>query len=431
MAPTSKTNSLLRFTLLFVAAYALSQIGLRYFFPQEPAQTGVFLRPVHSSVRQGTNPELVLENKTPSLLRIASRCPLPPVDVFRIDTVNGSESAVPLSSSGTTVPCEEIENIPAGEEAVISLAPWKYSLFETNGLYELRLPGSRISVASQENTGTGSVQQGTGSSIPSELTARFAVHEPGVFIKTFRTFVMKPLLNSLVFIAGLVPGHNLGIAIIILTILVKLLLFWPTQKSLEGQKKMQILQPKIEALKKQYPNDPKRQQEETMKLWKEHNINPFSACLPTLLQFPILIGLFYAIQEGAHIELSRHLLYSFHQNLPWHFDTNFLGLNLLKPEWYIFPIALVVLQYIQMKLAFAIAKRKTDAGKAVVDISKDKPKEPLSPQELQQKIMLYALPLLIGVFAFQFPAAVALYWGISTIFGIGQQLIVNREHLKV
>jgi YidC/Oxa1 family membrane protein insertase len=416
---------------LFLAAYILSQIGFKYLFPEKSDETGIFLRPAAESVTQGGNPAVVVENKTSAPIAVQSQCPRPIVDVFFVENAGSTEEKVrPLTGTGTTAPCEEIPDIPAGESATVTLAPWKYSLFQQNGIYELRLPASRISVTAQSNTGSSTLTQGTGATVSSTLTARLEMREPGVFTQSFRTFVSKPLLNLMIFIAGLLPGHNLGLTIIILTILVKLLLFWPTQKSLEGQKKMQILQPKIEALKKQYPNDPKRQQEETMKLWKEHKINPFSACLPTLLQFPILIGLFYAIQEGAHIELSRHLLYSFHQNLPWQFDTSLLGLNLLKPEIYVLPLTLVLLQFLQMKLAFSIAKRKSDAGKAVIDVSKDKPKE-MSPQDIQQKVMLYALPLMIGVFAFRFPAAVALYWGVSTLFGIGQQLIVNREHLKV
>jgi YidC/Oxa1 family membrane protein insertase len=91
---------------------------------------------------------------------------------------------------------------------------------------------------------------------------------------------------------------------------------------------------------------------------------------------------------------------------------------------YVFPPLLVVLQFIQMKLSFAIAKRK----KGAQDPKREKTDGEKS-QEMQQKIMLYVLPLMIGYFAIQFPTAVSLYWGVSTLFAIGQQLVVNREKM--
>jgi membrane protein insertase Oxa1/YidC/SpoIIIJ len=82
-----------------------------------------------------------------------------------------------------------------------------------------------------------------------------------------------------------------------------------------------------------------------------------------------------------------------------------------------------------MKLSFSIQKRKK-AKQDVIDVG-DKEKSAASPEAMQQKMMLYGLPLMIGIFALRFPSAVAVYWGVSTLFAIGQQMIVNREHLRV
>jgi YidC/Oxa1 family membrane protein insertase len=292
-------------------------------------------------------------------------------------------------------------------------------------VYEAHIPST------DDASGSGSNVTASGAAVAQvDHVARFQISEPGPITKLFRTFITAPFLNFLIFIASLVPSHDLGLAIIILTIVVKIVLFFPTKKALEGQKKMQLLQPKLEALKKQYGSDQQKLNEETMKLWKDHKINPFSACLPTLLQFPILIGLFYVIRDGSHLEVSRHLIYPMYQNLPWTFDTFFLGLDLLKPSIYIMPPLLFAMQFIQMKLSFAINARKK-AGKKddVIDVGA-KEKKPADPQALQQQIMLYGLPLMIAVFAFQFPAAVSLYWGVSTLFSIGQQILVNREHIR-
>ena len=176
---------------------------------------------------------------------------------------------------------------------------------------------------------------------------------------------------------------------------------------------MQLLQPKIEALKKRYESDRERLHQETVKLWKEEGINPFSSFLPMLFQFPILIGLFFVIRDGSLLELSQHLLYAPYKDLPWTFGTTFLWMDLTKPNITVFPLLLAALQFIQMKLSFRKAEIKKE-GK-------------IEGQELQQKVMLYALPLMIGFFAFQFPAAVSLYWGVSTLFAIGQQMVVNRK----
>jgi YidC/Oxa1 family membrane protein insertase len=165
--------------------------------------------------------------------------------------------------------------------------------------------------------------------------------------------------------------------------------------------------------------------EETMRLWKEHKINPFQSCLPIFIQFPILIGLFYSVRDGSHLGLSTHLLYAPYHDLPWTFGTWFFGMDLLQPSIYLFPPLLVALQFFQMKLTFAIAERKKKS-KEIID-AKPKEKKPMSQQEMQQKMMLYVLPFMIGFFAFKFPAAVSLYWAVSTVFAIGQQVVVNRK----
>lgn len=376
---------------------------MRFVVPkQAPEQTGVgsvTLQPADSTVRSGHHPILTLRNHQKEDLILTDRCPMPPVDVFLVENPGGSdERTTALVATEIARPCVPLLTVPAGGEVQIDLAPWKYSLFAAYGTYEVRLP------------------------VDISISTRFTHYKPGPIVKAFRTFVTEPFLNFLIFVASFLPDHNLGIAIIVLTLLVKLVLFFPTQHAMEGQKKMQLLQPKLEVLKKQYAGDSTRLHEETMKLWKEHKVNPLQSCLPMVIQFPILIGLFYVIQDGVHLEISRHLLYPMYQDLPWTFGTRFLWLDLTKPEWYVFPLMLTVLQYCQMKLSFHQARKKAEKDGKAQTASKE--------QDMQQKVMLYALPVMVGAFAFQFPAAVSLYWGISTLFGIGQQMVVNRERIR-
>ncbi len=464
MPEASKRGNVLQFLLLFIALYLGMQLLFGSVFPQKNQQQTVSGPTLtsSSSFTPGNHPILQMENRpastesfgvggwvrskwcslrsffdstitaqqcaglaaaftgTPFVLK--NRCPEPSIDLYTVENPGTpAEKLTPLHSAETVIACEPLATVAPGETVTISLAPWKYSLFEKVGTYEARIPGI---VA---------VKEGTGALTMPPTIARFSIVEPGVFTKAFRTFISAPFLNFLIFIASFMPGYNLGIAIILLTLAVKILLFFPTQHALEGQKKMQMLQPKLEALKARYHGDAKKIQEETMKLWTEHKINPFQSCLPMVIQFPVLIGLFYVIRDGSDLSLSRHLIYGVYQNLPWHFGTHFLWLDLLKPDYIVMPLLLVALQFLQMKLTFSLQKRKK-AKEAVIDVSSDgkpKEKEPMNPQDMQQKMMLYGLPLMIGVFAFQFPSAVALYWGVSTLFGIGQQMIVNREHLRV
>lgn len=408
------------FLLIFAIVFLGYQLVFKVFFPVDaPAPaTGVEIHMEDPTVRQGQNPVLVIENNTENDLTIPDTCPGLPILAFRADPVDATK-LTPLSGQAEAE-CKAVAMIPAGGSAKVDLGPWKYSVFNDAGIYELELKVEGV---------TGSVvpaADGDASQYREGIITRFTVSPPNSFTKLFRAFITKPFLNLMIFIASIVPGHNLGITIIIITLLVKLLLFIPTQHALEGQKKMQLLQPKFEEIRRTYKDDPKKMQEETMKVWKEHKVNPFQACLPLLVQFPILIGLFYTIRDGSHLALTKHLIYPFYQHLDWGFDTQFLGLDLTQSYVWLFPPLLVVLQFIQMKLSFHIADKKK-----AKEIKETTTPQADTPQEIQQKVMLYALPLMIGFFALKFPSAVSLYWGISTLFAIGQQLIVNREHLKV
>ena len=402
-----KKSRIWEFLLIFALVYLISEVGIRYFFPKAPPVTEfstIILTPQSSSFRLGNPPMLTVKNETGKAFAIPDHCPMPPVDVFAASGTGGA--LVPLLSEETAIECKPFPPVPAGESATLDLSPWKYSLFSLPGTYEVHLA-----------LGTGAVKTGTGAAPVTYLTTQFSMHEAGTFVNIFRTFITKPFLNFLIFVTSMVPGYNLGIGIIILTLVVKIILFFPTQHSLEGQKKMQLLQPKIQELQKRLKDQPQKLHEETMKLWKQEKVNPFQSCLPIVLQFPILIGLLCVIHYGADMALAREFIYPVYQNLSWTFDTSFFGIDLTKPNW-IFPPLLVVMQFLQMKLSFSAVNKKQTVP---ADMS----------QKLQQNMMMYTLPLMIGFFALQFPGAVSLYWGVSTLFAIGQQMIVNREKIKI
>lgn len=390
--------------LTFLIVFLVLQLALPYLFPDrfggEPQErAGIELNAKSEKVRFGHHPVVVIENHTESDLMLPDRCPQPPLDVAIVRSPESpGEEVIDLMANETALPCPTFPAVPAHSSMEIDLGPWKYSLFSELGTYQVSLP----------------IETEDGDISPS---ARIRIVEVGAVTKLFRTLVTRPILNGLIFIASFMPGHNLGASIILLTILIKLILLLPNQHALEGQKKLNELQPKLDAIKKKYPNDQRKQQEETMALWKKEKINPLQSCLPMLIQFPILIGLFFVIRDGGVLELSRHLIYPVYDHLTWGFGTRFLGLELTERSLFIMPPLLVVLQFIQMKMTFN--RKKKD----VVDVGT----KSRLPELNQQTMMLYGLPIMIGVFAFQFQAAVSLYWAISTVFGIAQQWFVNRK----
>lgn len=416
---TRKRSALLEFALIFAIVYLGTQLVFRLFFPQTNGSNGladIVLKPDSEKVKGDHSITLTLRNNTEGTLLLTDRCPMPPVEVFSVTGEGSGAQLAALSTTETALPCVPLTEVAPQSQARIDLGPWKYSLFSQYGTYELRLPSD-----ARFRTATGTV-------VPAEygtLSGRITLREAGPVTKLFRAFITKPFLNFLIFIASLLPGHSLGVAIIVLTLVVKFLLWIPTQHSLEGQKKMQKAQPLLDEIRRKFKDDPKRMQEETMKIWKEHGINPFQSCLPLLIQMPVLIGVFYVVRDGSVLALSRHLIYDFYQHLDWTFGTTFLGLDLLQSNAFIFAPLLVILQFIQMKLTFAAAKKKREKSGGQKAPGTDK------SQQLQQQMMLYGLPLMIGVFAFQFPAAVSLYWGVSTVFAIGQQMVVNREKITL
>ncbi len=243
------------------------------------------------------------------------------------------------------------------------------------------------------------------------------VHEieivnPSLIKRIWINFLYKPIFNTLIFFIAKIPGHHLGWAIIFLTLLIKLILLLPNQKALKSQRKIQKVQPQLDALKQKYKNDPSRLAQETMLIWKKHKVSPMGSCLPMLIQFPILIALFYVVRDGL-IFTNPELLYE-----PLRYfrieDVNFNFLNLIdltKKSFIALPVIVAGLQFTQIRLSFS---RTKSSGKA-------------SPMMGMNQAMQYFMPVMIAVFTASLPAAVGLYWGTSTLFSIGQQLVVNAS----
>ena len=213
---------------------------------------------------------------------------------------------------------------------------------------------------------------------------------------------------------------SLGFWIIMLTIIVKLLLLAPSQKALHWQKAMQKIQPDINKVKEKYKWDQQKIAVETMKIWKKNWTNPFWSCLPLLIQFPILIAIFFIIKDWL-TENSAYLLYPYFSGFDYSLmETNFLWiLDLAKIDIFVLPVIVWGLQYFQMHLSF-----KWQENKKWSNSSWDMMQQQM---QMMSKMMKYFMPLMIAIFTANMPSAIWLYWWVSTLFSIIQQIFVNKN----
>jgi len=231
----------------------------------------------------------------------------------------------------------------------------------------------------------------------------------------------QPIYNSLIVLTIVLPFHDLGTAIILLTLIIKFILLVPSQRALKAQKRLQEIQPHIDELKKKHEGNQQKIAEETMKIWKEYKVNPFTSCLTTLIQIPILFALFYVLRDGLNPD-KINIVYPFLRSFSLeHINIYFFGfLNLTKPETTYLPITIGVLQYLQM-VTLQTKKKKTNQE----DKTKKEDKKP-APGEMP-KILNYAMPIFIAMIARNFSAGLGLYWATTTLFTLVQQLIVNKQ----
>ncbi len=230
------------------------------------------------------------------------------------------------------------------------------------------------------------------------------------------TFLYKPLINALAFLVSIIPGGDLGLAVIVLTLLVKLILFPLSQKAIKNQAAMNIMAPELEKIKKSGVSK-EEQAKLTFELYKKHKTNPFSGCLLVLVQIPIIFALYFVFYKG--IKFDDSLLYSF-VHIPTQVNMIFLGIIDLGAKSLPLAILAGVSQYLQ---AHFMPKPKTTTGAAGSFAE--------SFGKSMQMQMKYVFPFLITWIAYSISGAVALYWITSNIFAVGQQIYVNKTEKKV
>ena len=243
-------------------------------------------------------------------------------------------------------------------------------------------------------------------------------------IKTiFENVLYQHLFNGLIYLYQVIPGKDLGIAIIVLTLLIKTLLYPLEAKAIKSQRALSESQPKIKEIQEKYKNDKEKQTKEILEFYKREKINPFSGCLPLLIQLPILIALFRLFYSGLNSDQFQ-LLYSF-VPYPGEISTYFLGvINLANPVWFLAILA-GVLQFFQTKAMLA----RTSQTKKKAKKTGGKKGESMGDNitEIMQKQMQFFLPIFTVMILFRLPGALGLYWATMSCFTITQQYIIKRK----
>lgn len=230
------------------------------------------------------------------------------------------------------------------------------------------------------------------------------------------TIILEPMVNLLVLLYSLL-FNNFALAIVGLTILIRLLTYPLLGQQLRSLKAQQELAPQLQALQKKYAKEREKLTEETMKLYREHGVNPAAGCLPMLIQMPIWIGLYQSIYQVLGetpeqlINLSQHIYHS----VPFFYEivrraiplnSRFLWLNLARPDpYYILPVLVVVTFWLQQKMTTLPSANPEQAS--------------------MNQTMSIMMPLMFGFFTLQVSSGLAIYWVVSGVLGIIQQYLVT------
>src|SRR3989344_2645053 len=222
----------------------------------------------------------------------------------------------------------------------------------------------------------------------------------------------KPFVNILAFLVSVIPGGDVGLAIIVLTLLVKIALFPLSQRSIESQAKMNLLAPELKKIKAS-GGSKEEQAKKTFELYKEHKTNPFSGCLLIIIQIPIIFALYYVFYKG--INFDSGVLYSFIQP-PESINMLFLGVLDIGGKSLLLAVLAGASQYLQAHFMPKPPPPGENASSFQESFAKS--------MQLQMK---YIFPFVVAFIAYSISGAVALYWITSNIFAVGQQIYANKK----
>ena len=236
----------------------------------------------------------------------------------------------------------------------------------------------------------------------------------------FVTFFYAPLYNGLIWFINIMPWHSVALSVVFFTCVIKVILFPLSQKSVKTQFEMKKIEPDINEIKIKYKDDKKAQAEKTMALYKEKGINPFSGVLLMIIQFPVLIALYYVFLKGGLPNIDSEIIYSF-TKIPDIINMNLFGIS-VGDKSIVFALLAAITQFFQMQITIPKTPKKD---------KQNDPKTPSFKDELAKSMsmqMKYVMPIIIFFIAKSFPVVVSLYLVTSSLFAIGQELYVRKQN---
>lgn len=231
----------------------------------------------------------------------------------------------------------------------------------------------------------------------------------------YTTFIYQPLYNGLIFLGDLLPFFDAGVLIVIFTIIVKLILFPLSKKAVRTQATMKLIEPELKVIKEKFKNDKQAQALETMKLYKERQINPFSSIFLLLIQLPIIFALYQVFSSSGFSSVNAEMLYSF-VKIPENISTMFLGLIDVSQKSAVLAVLAAISQYFQIKFSMPSIPKKSETGSFQEDFARN--------MHVQMK---YVFPVMILFISYHVAAALAIYWVTSNLFMIGQELYIRKQ----
>lgn len=236
-------------------------------------------------------------------------------------------------------------------------------------------------------------------------------------IEFFRTVIYIPLYNALVFLIDILPFFDVGLVIVIFTLIIKFILFPLSRKAVKTQLEMKAIQPKLKELKEEYKDDQQQYAMKMLELYKEHEINPFSSIFLTLLQIPIIISLYYVFLKSGLPEIHMDILYSF-TPVPEMVNMRFLGIvNDVSEKSHFLALLAAVSSFYQMKYSIPKPDSKTKPGESF----KDDLARSMSVQ------MRYVFPVVVYFISYTISGVIAIYWFTSNMFTIGQEIYTRKN----
>ncbi|HEY9481044.1 MAG TPA: YidC/Oxa1 family membrane protein insertase [Candidatus Paceibacterota bacterium] len=227
--------------------------------------------------------------------------------------------------------------------------------------------------------------------------------------------IFLPLYNGLVFLSGHIPYLGAGGVIILFTVIVRLILFPLSRKAARTQALMRQIEPELASVKERFKDDKQQQALETMKIYKEKDVNPFSSILLLIIQIPIIFALYRVFYSVGFSAPDSTLLYSF-VHAPATLDTIFLGVIDITKKSAILAVLAALSQYLQIRFAVPKPAPKTGKGGFQEDFA--------HTMHMQMK---YVFPVMILFIAWNVAGALALYWITSNLFMIAQELVVRKQ----